>query len=99
MSDVTDQYVARAKQVAEDQYRNLEFFKVPHAGIETIRSKLAMKIFEEYTNILKGMYSTRFNGKPADRDDSMKTQSVPCGHTTIVSSHKQRSPSAACKIP
>jgi hypothetical protein len=35
---------------------------VPNASIEPIRSKLAMKIFDEYANILKGMYSTRFNG-------------------------------------
>jgi hypothetical protein len=31
-------------------------------GIESIRSKLAFKIFDEYSNILKEIYSTRFNG-------------------------------------
>ena len=73
------------KEVNEqDLLRNLEFLKVPHTGIETIRSKLAMKIFDECTNVLKDMYSVRFNGRPADRDDSMKAQLVPCGPTPPV---------------
>ena len=42
---------------------NLEYFKVPSVSIELIRTKLAMTIFDEYANILKGMYSTRFNGR------------------------------------
>ena len=41
----------------EDLKKNLEFFKVPNASMESIRSKLAMKIFDEYENIQKGMYS------------------------------------------
>jgi hypothetical protein len=40
-----------------------------------------MKIFEEYTKNLKGMYCTRFNWRFTDRDASMQTQSVPRGHT------------------
>ena len=103
MSCVTDQYVKRAKNVAEAQYApiksalqrtlglqgwivtqksfiagarslnekdlhdNLAYFKVPQAGIDSIRSKLALKMFDEYANILKGMYSTRFNGRPKER--------------------------------
>ena len=99
MSDVTKQYVVRAKCDAEEQYqsfrsllskamqrlgwmvkqisfiagarsvneeelkKNLEYFKVPKASIETIRTKLAMKIFDEYANVLKGTYSVRYNGK------------------------------------
>jgi hypothetical protein len=105
MSCVTDQYVKRAKQVAETQYAplksalqrtlglsgwtvtqksfiagarslneqdlhdNLTYFKVPQAGIDSIRSKLSFKIFDEYANILKGMYSTRFNGRPKSKGD------------------------------
>ena len=42
---------------------NLEHFKVPSASVELIRTKLAMTIFHEYANILKGMYSIRFNGR------------------------------------
>ena len=40
----------------QDLRQNLEFFEVPQAGIEVIRSKLVMKIFDEYKNILKDMY-------------------------------------------
>ncbi len=105
MSCVTDQYVKRAKHVAETQYAplksalqktlglqgwtvtqkifiagarslnkqdlhdNLAYFKVPQEGIDSIRSKLAFKIFDEYANILKGMYSTRFNGRPKNKGD------------------------------
>ncbi len=43
---------------------NLEYFKVPSVSIDSIRTKLAMKISDEYANILKGMYSIRFNGRP-----------------------------------
>ena len=43
----------------EDLKKNLPFFKVPPGSIEPIHAKLAMKIFDEYANILKGMYSIR----------------------------------------
>ena len=42
---------------------NLEYFKVPSASVESIRTKLAMTIFDEYENVLKGMYSIQFNGR------------------------------------
>jgi hypothetical protein len=115
MSCVTDQYVKRAKQVAETQYAplksalqrtlglsgwtvtqksfiagarslneqdlhdNLAYFKVPQAGIDSIRSKLSFKIFDEYANILKGMYSTRFNGRPKSKGDHDQMDTVPDG--------------------
>ena len=115
MSCVTDQYVKRAKHVAEAQYKplksalqktlglqgwtvtqksfiagarslneqdlhdNLAYFKVPQAGIDSIRSKLAFKIFDEYANILKGMYSTRFNGHPKNKGDHDQMDTVPDG--------------------
>ncbi len=44
----------------EDLRKNLQVFEVPQAGIETIRSKLVMTLYNEY--VLKGMYSARFNG-------------------------------------
>ena len=113
MSCVTDQYVKRARNVAEAQYApiksvlqqtldlqgwtvsqksfiagarslnekdlhdNLAYFKVPQEGIESIRSKLALKIFDEYANILKGMYSTRFNGRPKNKGDHDQMDTVP----------------------
>jgi len=115
MSCVTDQYVKRAKQVAETQYApiksalqrtlgfqgwtvkqksfiagarsldegdlhdNLTYFKVPQAGIDSIRSKLAFKIFDEYANILKGMYSMRFNGRPKNGGDLDQMDTAPGG--------------------
>ena len=98
MSDVTDQYLIRARSRTENQHeslrralgatlqhqgwqveqvsfiagsrslneqdlrKNLKFFQVPEASIESIGSKLAMRIFDENANILKCMHSTRFNG-------------------------------------
>ena len=48
----------------KDLQENLTYFKVPEPDIESIRSKLAFKIFDEYSNILKGLCSMRFNGRP-----------------------------------
>ena len=57
-------FIAGARSLNEAELKeNLEYFKVPSASVELIRTKLAMTIFDEYTNILKGMYSTRFNGR------------------------------------
>ena len=102
MSDVTNQYIVRAKRVAEAQYasktmerqgwkveqvsfitgarslneeelkRNSTYFEVPPASIEPIHVKLAMKIFDEYANILKGMYSIRCNGRSDHGDTSAR---------------------------
>jgi hypothetical protein len=47
----------------EELKKNLTFFEAPSASIEPIRAKLGMKIFDEYANILKGMYSIRYNGR------------------------------------
>ncbi len=63
----------------EDLQENLECYKVPQTGtvIESIRSKLVLQISDEYANILKGMYSTKFNGCPKDSDVYGQTDSVP----------------------
>jgi hypothetical protein len=53
--------VQRESRVLEFK-ENLEYFKVPSPSIDSIRTKLDMTIFDEYANILKGMYSIRFNG-------------------------------------
>ena len=52
--------------------KNLTFFEVPPASIEPIRAKLDMKIFDEYANILKGMYSIRCNGRSDHRDTPVR---------------------------
>ena len=73
-------FIAGARSLNEpDLCKNLEFFKIPQASIESIRSKLAWKIFDEYTNILKGMYSIRFNGRPADGGACLpRSKADPC---------------------
>ena len=56
-------FIAGSRSLDEQNLRqNLKFFQVPETSIESIGSKLAMRIFDEYANILKCMYSTRFNG-------------------------------------
>ena len=56
-------FIAGARSLNEQDLREtLKFFQVPEARIESIGSKLAMRIFDEYTNILRYIYSTRFNG-------------------------------------
>ena len=57
-------FVAGARSLNEEEFKeNLEYFKVPSESIDSIRTKLAMTIFDEYANILKGMYTIRFNGR------------------------------------
>ncbi len=58
---------------------DLAYFKVPQADIDSIRSKLVFKIFDEYANILKGMYSTRFNGRPKNKGDQHQMDTAPGG--------------------
>jgi hydrogenase maturation factor HypF (carbamoyltransferase family) len=112
MSDITDQYLLRAKLAAENQYvslrsalsdaihrqvwkvelisfatgsrsvneqdlrKNLKFFRVPEASIQSIYSKLVMRVFDVYANILKCMYSTRFSGGPTRSGASSESQST-----------------------
>ena len=47
----------------EDLRKNLKFFNVSEVShIQSIYSKLPMRVFDVYANILKCMYSTRFSG-------------------------------------
>ena len=55
-------FVARSLN-EEDLKKNLAYVKVPSANVEPTHTKLAMKIFDEYANILKGMHSIRCNGR------------------------------------
>jgi hypothetical protein len=68
--------------------RQPSYFKVPQVGIDSIRSKLVFKIFDEYANILKGMYSTRFNGRPKNKDDhdQMDTAPLTDPHPPLITS-------------
>ena len=66
-------FVTGARSLNEEELKkNLEYFKVPSGSVEPIRTKLAMKIFDENANILKGMYSIRFNGRSDLGDNSVR---------------------------
>ncbi len=54
----------------------------PQPDIESIRSKL--DLFDEYVNILKGMYSTRFNGRSSDKDIHDQIDSIPDGLVSVL---------------
>jgi hypothetical protein len=47
----------------QDLRKNLKYFKVPETSIESIYSKLTLRVFDVYTNILKCMYSTRSSAR------------------------------------
>jgi hypothetical protein len=58
-------FIGGARSLNEEELKkNLAYFEVPSTSAEPIHAKLTMKIFDEYANILKGMYSIRFNGRP-----------------------------------
>ena len=47
-------FIAGARSpIEQDLHENLAYVKTPQAGIESIRSKLDFKTFDEYANILK----------------------------------------------
>ena len=61
----------------QDLCKNLKFFRVPEASINSIYSKLAMRVFDVYANILKCMYITRFTGGATRSEDSSDAQPTP----------------------
>ena len=66
-------FIEGARSLNEAELKdNIEYFKVPSASIDSIRNKLTMTIFDEYANILKGMYSIRFNGRSDLGDTSAR---------------------------
>jgi hypothetical protein len=57
-----------------------KYFKVPSASIDSIRTKLPMTIFDEYANILKGMYGIHFNGRPDSGGTSARSDTGSSNH-------------------
>jgi len=57
-------FITGARSVnKEDLRKNLKFFNVSEVShIQSIYSKLPMRVFDVYANILKCLYSTRFSG-------------------------------------
>ena len=73
-------FIAGARSLTcdeEDLRKNLQVFKVPQAGIDTIRSRLAMKIYDECANVLRGMYSVRFTGTLPAKGPRLKISRTP----------------------
>ena len=78
-------FVTGARSVnKQDLSRNLKFFKVPEASIQSIYSKLAMRVFDVYANILKCLYSTRFSGGSTKSEASPEAQSTPIVVTPLL---------------
>jgi hypothetical protein len=70
----------------QDLSKNLKFFNVPETSIHSVYSKLEMRIFEVYANILKCMYSTRFSGGPARSEASPEAQPTPIAAPPLIRS-------------
>ncbi len=58
----------------QDLSKKLKFFRVLEASINSIYSKLAMRVFDVYVNILKCTYSTRFSWDATRSETSPDTQ-------------------------
>jgi hypothetical protein len=66
-------FIAGARSLNEEELKkNLAYFEVPSVSVEPIHVKLVMTIFDEYANILRGMYSIRFNGRSDLGDTSAR---------------------------
>ena len=68
----------------QDLSKNLRFFNVPEASIQSIYSKLALRVFDVYANILKCTYSTRFSGGPTRLEASPEAQPTPIVVTPLI---------------
>jgi hypothetical protein len=80
-------FITGARSVDKQEFRNnMKFFGVPEASISisSIYSKLTMRTFDVYANILKCMYSTRFNGGATRSEVSSDAQPTPCADTSFT---------------
>ena len=78
-------FITGARSVHKQDFRsNMKFFGVPEASISSMYSKLAMRTFDVYANILKCMYSTRFNGGATRSEASADAQLTPYVDTSLT---------------
>ncbi len=68
----------------QDLSKNLKFFRVPEASIDSIYSKLAMRVFDVYTNTLKYMYIIRFSGGATMSEAFSDAQPTPLVVTSLT---------------
>jgi len=79
-------FITGARSVDKRDFRkNMRFFRVLEASINSTYLKLAMRTFDVYANILKCMYSTRHNGESTRSEASPDAQLTPC--VTISLTH------------
>jgi len=78
-------FITGARSVDKQDFsKNLKFFRVPAVSIDSVYSKLAMKVFDVYANILKCMYSTRFSGVATRSEASSDDQPTPFVDTSLT---------------
>jgi hypothetical protein len=78
-------FITGARSVDKQDFsKNLKFFRVPEASISSIHSKLAMRAFDVYANILKCMYSTRSSGGATRSEASSDAQPTPSVVTSLT---------------
>jgi hypothetical protein len=78
-------FITGARSVdKQDLNKNLKFFRVPEASINSIYSKLALRLFDVYTNTLKRMYNTRFSGGATRSETSSDAQPTPFVVTSLT---------------
>jgi hypothetical protein len=78
-------FITGARSVnKQDLSKNLNFFNVPEDIIQSIYSKLVMRVFDVFANILKCMYITRFSGGPTRLESSPEAQPTPIVVTPLI---------------
>ncbi len=78
-------FITGARSVdKQDLSKNLKFFRVPETSINSVYSKLAMRVFDVYTNIVKCVYNTRFSGGASRSEASPNDQPTPCVVTSLT---------------
>jgi hypothetical protein len=78
-------FITGARSVdKQDLIKNLKFFRVPEASINSIYSKLVMRVFDVYSNTLKCMYIIRFIGGTTRSEASSDAQPTPSVVTSLT---------------
>ncbi len=78
-------FITGARSVDKQDFcANLKLFRVPEVSIGSIYSKLTMRTFDVYVNVLKFMYSTRFHGGETGSEASGDAQPTPRVDTALT---------------
>ena len=78
-------FITGARSVDKQDFRaNMKLFGVPEVSIGSIYSKLTMRTFDVYANVLKCMYSTKFSGGETRSEASSDAQPTPFVVTSLT---------------